>query len=219
MKLRKLLVGTLMLFGLCGLASCETETGDGPAKEEPVKYPYMDYMLQTVYATSNVDSLEFKFKSQGSDKVDNVVTSSTTTFNNASYEGLVFTMKETSVLNSVTYTVTAEEDIVYSPGVYGHATTTVSKLSAFMYKCGEPGKLKAGESKTVTVTYGNGTTFTTGADTEAAWDSWSGASESDRRFAIFVMVWKDDSTYAHPLLNDYTKKSLFKISNVFFNFA
>lgn len=220
MKLRKLFVGAFMLFALCGLASCKTGDGtDDPNKEQPVTYPYMNYMNQTVYATSNVDSLEHKFQSQGSDKIDNVVTSSTSTFNNASYEGLVFTMKETSVLNSVTFTITAEEDIVYSPGVYGHATTIVSKLTRFTYKYGDHGTLKAGESKVVTVTYENGSTFTTGAGTDATWDSWSGASESNRRFAIYVMVWKDDGTYAHPLLNDYTKKSLFKISNVSFNFA
>lgn len=215
MKLRKIIGLMLMLVGLCSLASCKTEE----PQEEAATYPYMNYMNQTVYATPDVGSMNGKFESQGSDKVDNVVTSSRTTFNNKPYEGLVFTMKETSVLNSVTFTVTAEEDIVYSLGVYGHMTATVSKLSMFAYKYGNPDKLKAGENKTVTITYGNESTFTSGSGKEATWDSWNGASESDRRFAIFVMVWKADGSYRHPLLNDYTKKSLFKISNVSFNFA
>lgn len=220
MKLRKLFVGAFMLFALCGLASCKTGDGtDDPNKEQPVTYPYMNYMNQTVYATSDVGSMNRTFQSQGSDKIDNVVTSSTSTFNNAAYNGIVFTMKETSVLNSVTFTITAVEDIVFSPGVFGHMTTTISKLSQFAYKYGTPGKLKAGESNVVTVTYGNGSTFTTGAETEATWDSWSGASESDRRFAIFVSVWKDDGTYKHLLENDYKKNALFKISSVSFNFA
>ncbi len=220
-KLRKVVALIFVILGLCGLASCKTGTGtDDPNKDQPITYPYMNYMNQTVYATSKVDSLDVgTFKSQGSDKVDNVVTSSTTTFNNKPYEGLVFTMKETAVLNSVTFTVTAEEDIVYSPGVYGHMTSPASNLSMFSYKCGDPGKLKAGESKTVTMTYGNGTSFILANGKEATWDSWAGASESDRRFAIFVMVWKDDGSYTHKLLNDYTKDSLFKISNVSFNFA
>lgn len=124
--IKKIFIALFICASLTSLTACNignsTETGSG--KTEETNYPLMDYFENKVYAMkykpqdSNLAFDNSSFKAIGSTTMDNVINKGVYDFG-GNYAGLVFTAKTGVEVESVSFTVISEEDVIISLGFYG----------------------------------------------------------------------------------------------------
>ena len=121
--IKKLVSVFLICVSLIGITSCNN-TNTGEPTGDDVNYPLMDYFENKVYAMKyrpqdlNYAFDNSTFKAIGSTTMDNIINKDVYDFG-GNYAGLVFTAKTGVEVESVSFTIISEEDVIISLGFYG----------------------------------------------------------------------------------------------------